>query len=1299
MSTGFEKDFEAQLEALTQLEALQKEKEELLNNRATNLPKSVITIRAKNEERKKNLKSDLKKSNAFVKKLKSINSEGIQQCIRDCDAINLTQFISEITNAIVATTFKATDCNNMVKLCVCLHQKYEQFTDPLVSGIKASLLSPPAENDNESGKRKRIQIRFLIELFQAGMFIEEEFFVTLLRNLIGKPSRNNSGPPAKTVMDIQSLSTFVKYGSEVLMGFIPRKYIDLAAKAEKPIEDIPLKILASARVTEEMKLLISETFEKLSTDMVKAHSEYRKKELKAEKDGLIHGSLTEQKQLELENSKKLFEKLFSIATTLSECMNVDMPVLKVEKEEEDGSKGLTVIVNSTSPDESAATGGIHGDPETWAFYEQLPDILSLVPLTVLGLTPEQAAEMRQKWETVESTEPSSEPENPAEEPTSKDSEPTINDKQQQESEKMSGENVKDEKVNEENDDFEGEKADSPDVEESRSAKLHALLNEKLLEVVNKAKADEFCTSFCYLSTKASRKKLAYTLGRVPRGRSELVGTFARILASLRRLYPDSELVNPVLESLSKEFYGMLKTKGQFNIESKIRNVRYQGELIKFKVAPPIVAFRMFKALLSDFTQHNVELLAVLLETCGRFLYLTPHASEKMNEILDTMMRLRRAKNLDLHQQNLLESAYFAVKPPERAAKGVKKVKSPLQRYVLFLIQEKLDDMSASVEYVIKCLRRLPWQSTEENVTNLVIKAVLKVSRTKYVSIPNVADCVSGLQRYTPNLTVQLVDRIFEEIQRGLEGGPRKRDVQRMLGLVRLLGELYNYTAVSSTIIFELLYHLINYSHSEIVPLNSVDVTNTLNQAVVAPGAASGSCIAFSIPAGTIVIDPLSPGNNPSHKGTVGKIKFDPINVISDKDPPNDLFRAQIVCELLTTCGSYYVRGQAKLKLTRFLTFFQRYLLTKQMVPLHVEFLILDTFDHLEEEAQQIIKSSQQKANRQGKPSVETIEIVFPRYDTLESVQIAIEEYEKHIEDDTVERDEGNDQFDDEDDDDDEEEENNDDLNNEGEEVDDDDEDSDDDEGDSEDQDDEAEAEEERRAALMMEKMRIVEEDEEFDLAFKQVMQESVSGASTKGNDLSRMAVPAVLPKPKNLYQTTTMDEDENSEENEGGEGYEGGDKEKGKKIAFKLLSRDNKGRFETRQLMVPKETEMATKLMKAEEELRLEKQKLKERVLQIDKLTNEQEYEPSDIRYIGHNNREYFDHPPPPARGFNQPQYGGKGGNYSRGRGPSGVRANETRRPADTLNLDQFLNESNAAELRKLSDKYNNSPQQGPKKG
>jgi regulator of nonsense transcripts 2 len=81
------------------------------------------------------------------------------------------------------------------------------------------------------------------------------------------------------------------------------------------------------------------------------------------------------------------------------------------------------------------------------------------------------------------------------------------------------------------------------------------------------------------------------------------------------VFPD--LAEPVLEALHREFFGMMKTKNQQYIDGKVKNVRFQAELVKFGLSPPITVFRMLKTLMSEFTPHNVELIGVLLETCGR----------------------------------------------------------------------------------------------------------------------------------------------------------------------------------------------------------------------------------------------------------------------------------------------------------------------------------------------------------------------------------------------------------------------------------------------------------------------------------------------------------------------------------------------------------------------------------------------------------------------------------------------------------------------------------------------------------
>jgi len=177
-------------EALQQIEILRKEKAELLASIDANSLSKVTISRRDHESNKSALKSDLKKTQAFVKKIKSINVEGLQQCIRDSETLNLNLYISEIVVAIAETGYKPTDVPSMVKLCVALHRRYEGFTNELIAATKANLLVQPgqsgAEEDKEGGKKKRILIRFSMELFQAGVWTDVTFFLDLLKLILGK---------------------------------------------------------------------------------------------------------------------------------------------------------------------------------------------------------------------------------------------------------------------------------------------------------------------------------------------------------------------------------------------------------------------------------------------------------------------------------------------------------------------------------------------------------------------------------------------------------------------------------------------------------------------------------------------------------------------------------------------------------------------------------------------------------------------------------------------------------------------------------------------------------------------------------------------------------------------------------------------------------------------------------------------------------------------------------------------------------------------------------------------------------
>ena len=109
-------------------------------------------------------------------------------------------------------------------------------------------------------------------------------------------------------------------------------------------------------------------------------------------------------------------------------------------------------------------------------------------------------------------------------------------------------------------------------------------------------------------------------------------------------------------------------------------------------------------------------------------------------------------------------------------------------------------------------------------------------------------------------------------------------VNSVLGLVRLLGELYNYSVVSAAVIYEFLYTAINYGHrggpAPDTPSSSASASSA-SAAAPAP-AAPGATVASAAAAAAVTGNTL--GQEPQC--------YNP-RVPCETDPPNDLFRAQV----------------------------------------------------------------------------------------------------------------------------------------------------------------------------------------------------------------------------------------------------------------------------------------------------------------------------------------------------------------------------------------------------------------------
>ncbi|CAI8584077.1 unnamed protein product [Vicia faba] len=330
---------------------------------------------------------------------------------------------------------------------------------------------------------------------------------------------------------------------------------------------------------------------------------------------------------------------FKVTLKLAEALDMQPPVMPEDGHTTRLTSGEETVSSASGKDSSVEP--VWDDEDTRAFYECFPDLRAFVPAVLLGETEPKVNEQSVKSQdqpteilpesdksqliTFESGEGSTEsnvlPEGESTE--------RVDDKEEKEKSKDLDIDKEKEKEN--------EKKGENDKEKLRSVEgtnLDALL-QRLPGCVSRDLIDQLTVEFCYLNSKSNRKKLVRDLFSVPRTSLELLAYYSRMVATLSTCMKDVSSL--LLQMLEEEFNFLINKKDQMNIETKIRNIRFIGELCKFKVAPAGLVFSCLKACLDDFSHHNIDVACNLLETCGRFLYRSPETSIRMGNMLEMML--------------------------------------------------------------------------------------------------------------------------------------------------------------------------------------------------------------------------------------------------------------------------------------------------------------------------------------------------------------------------------------------------------------------------------------------------------------------------------------------------------------------------------------------------------------------------------------------------------------------------------------------------------------------------------------
>ncbi|XP_022744758.1 regulator of nonsense transcripts UPF2-like isoform X2 [Durio zibethinus] len=750
------------------------------------------------------LDSSIKRNTAVIKKLKQINEEQKEGLMEELRNVNLTKFVSEAVTAICDAKLKSSDIQAAVQICSLLHQRYNDFSPSLIQGLLKVFFPGKSGDDldadrNFKAMKKRSTLKLLLELYFVGVIEDNGIFINIIKDLT---STEHLKDRDATQTNLTLLASFARQG---------RVFLGLPLSGQE-IQD---EFFKGLNITTDQKKAFRKSFHAYydaATELLQSeHVSLRQMEHENAKILNAKGELNEENASLYEKLRKSYDHLYRNVSSLAEALDMQPPVMPEDSHTTRVSTGEDASSPATGK-ESSNLEAIWDDEDTRAFYECLPDLRAFVPAVLLGEAEPKMIEQTSKAQE-QPTESSIEADQST--PVAQDAvEASVDSGTLQEGKSIGKGKDKEEKDKEKTKDPDKEKGkekekDTDKKGENEKEKLKGLegtnldaLLQRLPGCVSRDLIDQLAVEFCYLNSKSNRKRLVRALFNVPRTSLELLPYYSRMVATLSTCMKD--VSSMLLQMLEDEFNFLINKKDQMNIETKIRNIRFIGELCKFKITPAGIVFSCLKTCLDDFTHHNIDVACNLLETCGRFLYRSPETTIRMANLLEILMRLKNVKNLDPRQSTLVENAYYLCKPPERSAR-ISKVRPPLHQYIRKLLFTDLD--KSSIEHVLRQLRKLPWSECE----SYLLKCFMKVHKGKYGQIHLIASLTAGLSRYHDEFAVAVVDEVLEEIRLGLELNDYGMQ-QRRIAHMRFLGELYNYEHVDSSVIFETLYLMLVFGH-------------------------------------------------------------------------------------------------------------------------------------------------------------------------------------------------------------------------------------------------------------------------------------------------------------------------------------------------------------------------------------------------------------------------------------------------------------------------------------------------------
>lgn len=311
------------------------------------------------------LDSNLKKNTAFVKKLKQFTAGQLDALLKDCTALNLTKYISEISSALSEAKIKLTDVSAAVTFCSHLHQIYADFAGTFFENWQKILSMKPSDKVQNASKL-RVDLKFFAELVSAGIFSNK-----MGLPLLGSTLMSLIAQDKEDYNNLSIVLSFCRHCGEEYAGLVPRSIQVLAAKYDTKV---PSSTLLAPDRQQNLRNLLKDYYNGLAKHLKAEHKAYQAAMRLNKKIMESKGELSAERKEKLEALQNSYEKLMASTQTLSDLLNEPMPELPIDEQTQIGG-----VVLDVTDDSNESHLDPWGDDETRSFYVDLPDLRIFLP--------------------------------------------------------------------------------------------------------------------------------------------------------------------------------------------------------------------------------------------------------------------------------------------------------------------------------------------------------------------------------------------------------------------------------------------------------------------------------------------------------------------------------------------------------------------------------------------------------------------------------------------------------------------------------------------------------------------------------------------------------------------------------------------------------------------------------------------------------------------------------------------------------------------------------------------------------